>query len=346
MLGWRAVLLDELSDATVAALLGVDRDDGCHELERETPDLLLAVFPCEAGANDTHAANLDRLAFTEAVARIAAGSWKGKANRLSEDHVDWKVIREIEKACEKPETESLARTISHPDTSVSAPASGLSALRIIQQRRSAVAMDGETNIDRGVFYRMLHRVVPSCCPVPWDVGPSLAHVHLGIFVHRVDGIPPGLYALVRESSAVDALRSAMNPSFAWTTPEKCPGELPLYLLADGDCRQTATAVSCGQDIAGDSAFSLGMFAAFEPVIRERGAWMYRRLFWETGTIGQVLYLEAEAAGIRSTGIGCFFDDPVHEIFGITDGRFQSLYHFTVGGPVEDARLTTGPPYPR
>ena len=62
-------------------------------------------------------------------------------------------------------------------------------------------------------------------------------------------------------------------------------------------------------------------------------------------IGQILYLEAEAAGIRSTGIGCFFDDPVHDLFGFKDGTYQSLYHFTVGGPVEDTRLTTLPPYP-
>ena len=62
-------------------------------------------------------------------------------------------------------------------------------------------------------------------------------------------------------------------------------------------------------------------------------------------IGQVLYLEAEAAGIRSTGIGCFFDDPVHDLFGFKGRTFQSLYHFTVGGAVEDARLTTLPPYP-
>jgi hypothetical protein len=72
--------------------------------------------------------------------------------------------------------------------------------------------------------------------------------------------------------------------------------------------------------------------------------LYRRLFWETGAIGQVLYLEAEAAGIRATGIGCFFDDPVHSLLGLTGRRFQSLYHFTVGGPVEDGRLTTLPAY--
>jgi hypothetical protein len=55
-------------------------------------------------------------------------------------------------------------------------------------------------------------------------------------------------------------------------------------------------------------------------------------------IGQILYLEAEAAGVRATGIGCFFDDPTHHLLGIVDHGSQSLYHFTVGGPVEDSRL--------
>jgi hypothetical protein len=73
---------------------------------------------------------------------------------------------------------------------------------------------------------------------------------------------------------------------------------------------------------------------------------YRRLFWEAGAIGQVLYLEAEAAGVRATGIGCFFDDPVHQVFGLRSLEFQSLYHFTVGGYVDDPRLTTLPPYRR
>ena len=33
-------------------------------------------------------------------------------------------------------------------------------------------------------------------------------------------------------------------------------------------------------------------------------------------IGKVLYLEAEATGVRATGIGCFFDDPVQSGNGI------------------------------
>jgi len=83
---------------------------------------------------------------------------------------------------------------------------------------------------------------------------------------------------------------------------------------------------------------------FSSSLRRHGPWFYRRLFWEAGLIGQVLYLEAEAAGLRATGIGCYFDDPVHQTFGIKDQVLQSLYHFTVGGPVEDSRLTTLPPY--
>jgi hypothetical protein len=59
----------------------------------------------------------------------------------------------------------------------------------------------------------------------------------------------------------------------------------------------------------------------------------------------MLYLAAEARDIQATGIGCFFDDAVHEALGLQDRRYQSLYHFTLGGGVEDTRLTSLPPYP-
>jgi hypothetical protein len=32
------------------------------------------------------------------------------------------------------------------------------------------------------------------------------------------------------------------------------------------------------------------------------------------------------------------------VFGLEDLAFQSLYHFTLGGPVDDPRLTTLAPY--
>ena len=36
---------------------------------------------------------------------------------------------------------------------------------------------------------------------------------------------------------------------------------------------------------------------------------------------------------------------VDVILGLKDRVYQDLYHFTVGGPVEDTRLRTLPPYP-
>ena len=74
-----------------------------------------------------------------------------------------------------------------------------------------------------------------------------------------------------------------------------------------------------------------MIAEFEQPLEEHGAWMYPRLFWECGMIRQVLYLEAEAAGLRGTGIGCFFDDAMHALLGLKDTRYQSLYHPTAAG---------------
>ena len=210
-------------------------------------------------------------------------------------------------------------------------------------------MDGRTAIDRDAFYRVLARTLPRAGAAPFAMLPWPPHVHLAIFVHRVAGLEPGLYFLARDPAQTDALRAALKPEFAWApvSPEPapgCPPELPLYRLAAGDFRGIARRISCGQDIAADGCFSLGMVAEFERPLSEQGAWMYPRLFWECGMIGQVLYLEAEAAGVRGTGIGCFFDDGMHSLLGLSDRKYQSLYHFTVGGPVEDTRLTTLPAY--
>lgn len=109
--------------------------------------------------------------------------------------------------------------------------------------------------------------------------------------------------------------------------------------------------SCFQEIAGVSAFSLGMVARFRETV-EAHPTNYKRLFWEAGCVGQILYLEAEDMGRSATGIGCFMDNEMHEAFGLLDvddlGRwkndFQSLYHFTVGGRVDDPRIGTLPPY--
>jgi len=355
-LGWRMLLLDGLADDTVAALLGVDRTQDFKGAEGEHPDCLAVVWPADpgAGVSTGETSSLPLFLGTDAVRASAQQIWHGKANRLSrDDPVQWQFLKRVEVASWKSSTEhgviALHRE-SRAEKTARIPPRHPSAGQVIRQRRSALAFDGKTSISVDSFFTMLARVMPrsdrDLCqrPMPWDVLPWQPAVHLALFVHRVDGLAPGLYMLARDPARVSSLRAAMHQEFVWTSPPGCPEDLPLFLLEEGDARQLAAQVSCGQEIAGDSAFSLGMIAEFESSLRQYGPWFYRRLFWETGVIGQVLYLEAEASGVRATGIGCFFDDPVHRVFGFKDATFQSLYHFTTGGHVEDPRLTTLPPY--
>ena len=131
--------------------------------------------------------------------------------------------------------------------------------------------------------------------------------------------------LVRDPAKLDTLKRAMHAALRMVEPPGCPADLPLFAASSAaTARQLATQVSCHQDIAGDGAFSLGMIAEYQATLFDARAWFYRRLFWETGLIGQVLYLEAEAAGVRATGIGCFFDDPVHRVFGLATSSSSAL----------------------
>jgi len=364
MLGWRMVLLDGVSDHTVAALLGVDRCGDYEGAEREHPDCLAMLWPADEAASLSapQAASLPLFIDPDAAPHLPPCTWHGKARRLSRgDPVHWEIIRQVEAASSKTRTERDVVALhgnhrwatgpagTNTRASSSHPAQP-SAAQLIRQRRSALAFDRTTSLSTASFFTMLARVMPQVdrdvCrrPMPWDALPWAPAVHLALFVHRVDGLAPGLYFLARDSSKVGLLRQATYRQFAWSTPSGCPSDLPLFLLQEADVRALAVQLSCGQEIAGDGAFSLGMIAEFESTLRRRGPWFYRRLFWETGVIGQLLYLEAEAIGVRATGIGCFFDDPVHQVMGFADTAFQSLYHFTIGGPVEDPRLTTLPPY--
>ncbi len=340
-LGWRVALIATPSDDDISRLLGLDRSTDFDEAEREHPDLLAAVVP--AAAMDAVPVTLP----ASAVDALADGSWTGKANRLSAERMEWELVDAAADACRKPPSAPSAER-RHPANPEIKPRACLTnsqtAGQIIRQRRSATAMDRLTHLPAEGFYAMLARTMPGGNNVLAAAPGPPAHVHLVLFVHRVTGLAPGLYCLIRSPEHRSLLQTAMRPEFAWSVPPGVPDDLPLFQLAAGDCREASAVVSCGQEIASDGAFAVAMLAEFAEPIRRHGGWYYRRLFWETGCIGQTLYLEAEAAGVRGTGIGCFFDDPVHELCGLSGHAFQSLYHFTVGGAVEDARLTTRPAY--
>ncbi len=342
-LGWRARLVESVSDEELAALLGVDRQGG---MEAEHPDCLLAVFP---DSPDLNADSIELRLSASLLERIRGGQFLGSPNRLSEDHHAWPIIDEVSEAtrCAGLSSVPIAAGCDAADSGASSPCGSLDrrllARQIIRQRRSAVDMDGRTHLGQDAFYRMLERLMPRC-GFPFDTLPWRSQVSLALFVHRVQGLPAGLYVLIRAPDHEPSLRGSFRAGFNWTKPAGCPESLPFWCLVEGDCRDAAKTVSCHQEIAADGAFSLGMLARFESTLRSAGSWFYPRLFWETGLLGQVLYLEAEAAGVSATGIGCFFDDVMHTCLGIEDRSWQSLYHFTLGGAVIDPRLKTLPAY--
>ncbi len=338
VLGWQTRVASLVPDCDLNVLIGVAGQRGT---EAEHGDCLMVVIPGRDGAWEACPA----VRLSEALlGRLSSAQWAGEPNRLSVGHQPWPVIDQVSVACQYGgELTAQTASASHR-TRPAMPDRVVPARAIIRRRRSAVDMDGVTGITRDTFYRILLDVVPRFAPFPFDVLPWQPRVALALFVNRVEGTTAGLYVLSRDSRHENELRRHCRDGLLWQRPADCPPGLALDLLIEGDARGAAKAVSCHQDIAADGAFSLGMLAQFESTLQECGAWMYPRLFWETGLIGQVLYLGAEAAGVRATGIGCFFDDPMHELLGITGHPWQSLYHFTVGTAVEDPRLTTLPPY--
>jgi SagB-type dehydrogenase family enzyme len=338
MLGWRAALLPTWSQCGIGTLTGIDRDQDFVDAEREEAGGVLALTPTAVPRPIAGGGG-------ELLRAIQQGQWAGRASQLSEDHVQWTFIDDVARASEdtgRPWPHSSARPPrpAEPARPVLPARAQIEFRKLALQRRSAVSFDGISSVDAETFFAMLARAMPGPF-APWDALWWTPRIHLLLFVHRVDGVPPGLYLLGRDPGGFDRLQRAIRRH---PLREPAHGSLPIVCLARGDSRSMARRLSCDQDIASDGFFSLGMIAEFDASLSEHGPSFYRNLFWESGVVGQVLYLEAEAAGARSTGIGCFYDDPVHDILGLEDHAFQSLYHFTVGVPVEDTRLTTEPGY--
>jgi SagB-type dehydrogenase family enzyme len=340
--GWQTRLVHTVTDDELTTLLGLQTQEG---KELEHPDCLLAIYPVNTETLFTEPViNFSR----PGLARLKTVKYEGRPNSLSSSHHDWPIIDTVAAACRLDNSYSLTlardETINEITKKRFADDRQISAGKIFRERRSAVAMDASTSIGKETFYRMMAHVLPHPGNNILAVLSWRARISLAIFIHRVDGLQPGLYLLVRDPDHESSLRKSLITDFHWQKPGDCPVSIPLYFLMAGDAREAARTICCHQEIAADGTFAIGMLAEFDGSLQHYGAWYYPRLYWETGLIGQILYLEAEAAGIRSTGIGCFFDDAMHELLGINDHTWQSLYHFTVGGPVDDPRIQTLPSY--
>lgn len=327
LLGWRVHLMDGTGGLDICRLLGLDRTV-YPDCEGEHADLICRIQP--AGAPSPPGSLPD--AFTAAAIRSEIA---GIPAPLSPSHVDWKIIADTAAMVSAAPSHGDAVVLPAHCGRASSP-SALSAADIIRRRRSATAFDPSAVMERNRFLSILEKTLPVRDGRPFDIGAGRPGVHLLLFVHRVTDMAAGMYLLCRWEADLQDLKQALDPGFLW---QPADGALPLYLLLENDVRADAIQASCHQEIAGFSHFSLGMLARFEDMIAAAPS-VYPKLFRECGMIGQVLYLEAEAQGVRGTGIGCFFDDTVHALAGLKTNRFQSLYHFTVGTPSADPRLAT------
>lgn len=324
-LGWKTEMVSGVDHALLSRLLGTHLQEGP---EREHADTLLYVSTDGEGAPGP-----------EHLADLAEGlSFQGTARQLSKSHRSWPVIDEVFESCQVSGP-AVDQAPKFP-VPTEQPERNLPAATIIRNRRSAVGMDGHTTMEAGVFAELLKRLLPEKTAGFYDLLPHEAETSLVIFVHRVKGLEPGLYALLRNPDHLIPWQNAFSEGLNWKNPGSEFEDLPFYRLISADVRVAAQRLSCNQAIAGDGIFSLGMISRLKAALQEQGPAHYPRLFWETGMIGQILYLEAEAAGVQGTGIGCFFDDEVHRVLGLEGDQWQSLYHFTVGGALDDSRLKT------
>lgn len=338
-LGWKTHVI-EATDEEISALLGLDRDDDFANVERETPELLLWV-----STGDTES----RPELSACIAQARQGQWQGQANLLdSRPMYEWPVIDDVIAASAKTEHD-IAKPLVMPNTSVDVlPAQNANMAKLIRQRRSAQAYDGQTAMSTPDFSRLLSSLLPTRNFPVWRSWLYPTRIQPVFFVHRVEGLTPGVYIQIRDPNRLNELRELFNPKFDWAIPGE--GEvqtqfeqLGFYHLVSANAQPAARKYACHQDIASESAFSVAMIAPFQEAINE-APWHYRQCYWEAGMLGQVMYMEAEASELRGTGIGCFFDDALHQILGMENESWQCLYQFTVGGALNDMRIISLPPY--
>jgi SagB-type dehydrogenase family enzyme len=330
--GWQLTCLNAAGDREIHTVLGFDRTPW-RPMEEEHPELICRVSvrrPAEPVPQCLPAG------WARAFAEI---DFSGIPNALSPQAVDWSIITRTAAAAENPATPPEPYDADSPPEALPMAAERTAA-EVIRGRRSAASYDWRQSIPSEAFWTILRGTLPIADSAPFGVRLMPPRVHLLLFVHRVAGVAPGLYLLLRRAAMLPVLRAALRADFQWRTVR---AGWPLFLLEARDVIMEAAELSCHQEIAGHGAFAVAMLAPFDQRLKKE-PYLYRQLHWECGMIGQALYLGAEAQGIRGTGIGCFFDDPVHELLGVKDQAFQSLYHFTVGHPIEDPRLTTLPAY--
>jgi SagB-type dehydrogenase family enzyme len=248
------------------------------------------------------------LEISGAVRKSDAGEtvwYGGQANQLSKETIPYPRIEAIHAA-----TKRIVNSAVEPAPSGSGeiklppPAkSNCSFGEIARKRRSALDFVGGA---QSISLPQLSALLVAATPL-------LSFIQLYLYVHRVDGLEPGVYRF-------------------W------PQHAELERTKTGDQRVAAAGLSLGQDLAGNACVAFSMIGDLERAARAYGDRGYRYVHFEAGAIGHRLYLAAEALGLGATGIGAFYDEEVHRYLHLTPEQGRVVYHFAIGHPVLDPRL--------
>ena len=334
-LGWRINVLKDFTANDIATLCGLNGETAYNNVEPEYPDLILEIV-----ANNTSSPTLDPQSLHQ---WIDNGVWQGLANRLDKHPLyQWPVIDQVEHATRGKDSGNNNEILQElppliPDNNE------MLAKHIIYGRRSAQHFDKQTSLSRDNFYSLLDKLLIRKSVLPWNALSDVFPMLMVLYVHRVNNLSPGLYLLANTDSNIEQIKTLFDPEFIWQKASGSPDHIPFYLLSNKNVEKFSKTVSCHQNIACDGVFSASMLLKFDDVIREQTN-NYRKIHWQAGLTGQILYLEAESFGLRGTGIGCFFDDVIHTTLGLKDKTFQVVYNFTCGAAFTDSRITTLPAY--
>ncbi len=241
----------------------------------------------------------------------------GRANQLSSERIAYPRINEVHSSTKL--SHHMWRCISAADPAPvgsgenklpSSAASSLPFGEVVRKRRSALDFVGGM---QSMSLAQLSAILDvTTLPLLADFS-GIRFIQLYLYVHRVDGLEPGVYRFWPECAELERIKS-------------------------GDQRVAAAGLSLGQELAGNACVTFSMIGDLNRATRAHGNRGYRYAHFEAGAIGQRLYLTAEALGLGATGIGAFYDEEVHRYLNLAPEQGQVVYHFAIGYPVVDARL--------
>jgi SagB-type dehydrogenase family enzyme len=240
----------------------------------------------------------------------------GQPNQLSEEQETYSLIERIHTAT-KLLTGNAIPSVTQPKVSgrgeISLPprvSTNRTFGDVVRIRRSALDFKGG---DGSISLSQLAILLSSTREPLFADFAAHRFVHLYLYVHRVEGLAPGVYCY-------------------W------PEHAELEKIKEGNQRLVAAALSLGQELAGNACVAFSMIGDFECAARCYGDRGYRYVHFEAGAIGQRMYLAAEALGLGATGIGAFFDEEVNRHLSLAPEAGQVVYHFAIGYPVADPRV--------